>query len=242
MALRRARGDEAGAVELAIEIGKDAAVAPTSERRQACARLARRPAAEPAPGIALPGAIIDGAARRLAELAVIDNVDAELRLMPADLAHRIGQPRAVILGVIRLAIDLGAVHLEQRRSGCGRLPACEVRMRAVLRSPSRPILRPPRDRIAELSRPERRIVKASAGEQVHPGSVMELRQHLQPFLGAARQHHLLIGKGQRRIRDDDQMGADAEKPADRQYGIGLPAVGAGRADRWISSQCFPEHR
>ena len=95
-----------------IEILEFLALAPARERRRR-PRLARLPAAEPRPGIALPRAVIDRAGRRLAELAVIDDVDADRRLARRDLAHGIGKPRGIFLGVEIRARDLGAVDLDQ---------------------------------------------------------------------------------------------------------------------------------
>src|SRR5271157_279384 len=45
-------------------------------------------------------------------------------------------------------------------------------------------------------------------------SVFELRQHFEPFLGAARQYHLLFGEPQRVVRDDDQVSAHLLKATD----------------------------
>ena len=102
-----------GGVELGVELGKFLAVAPAGERRQT-ARLSRLPAAEARPGIARPRAVIDGAKTRLAELAIVDHIDAEFRLLAADLLDRGRQPFGVKLLVIGLAGKFGAVDFEQR--------------------------------------------------------------------------------------------------------------------------------
>ena len=59
-----------------------------------------------------------------------------------------------------------------------------------------------------------------------PNSVLELRQHLEPFLGAARQHHLFVAELQGVVRDDNQASSHSQEAPDRQYGIWLLAVGA----------------
>ena len=48
--------------------------------------------------------------------------------------------------------------------------------------------------------------------------VLELRQHFEPFLGAARQDHLFFGELQRVIRDNNQVSAHAQEAADREHG------------------------
>src|SRR5258706_10270052 len=112
-ATHRTGGDEAGRIELAVEFVKYGPVPPTGERRQA-ARLSGLPAAEASPGVARPRSVVDGTTRGLAELAVIDDVDADLCLFSADLLHCSRQPRNVSLLVIRLSGELGAVDFDER--------------------------------------------------------------------------------------------------------------------------------
>src|SRR5260221_2259470 len=50
---------------------------------------------------------------RLAELAVVDDVDAELDLLVHDLGDRPAQPRGVRLLIDALALLLGLDHVEQ---------------------------------------------------------------------------------------------------------------------------------
>src|SRR5689334_14255192 len=57
-------------------------------------------------------------------------------------------------------------------------------------------------------------------------SVLELWQHLEPFLGAARQYHLVVGEFQRIVGDDNQASAHAQEATDRQYDVRLLAVRA----------------
>src|SRR5690606_12878444 len=56
-------------------------------------------------------------------------------------------------------------------------------------------------------------------------SVLELRQHHEPFLGAARQRHLVVRELERVVRDDYHVRAHAQEAADRQDGIWLLAIG-----------------
>src|SRR5450759_2656828 len=56
--------------------------------------------------------------------------------------------------------------------------------------------------------------------------VLELWQHFEPFLGAAREHHFFFGELQRTVRDDNQVSAHAQEATDREHGIWLLAVGA----------------
>ncbi len=109
----RTRRAKTRGVELGVELGKFLPVAPAGERRQP-ARLARLPAAEARPGIARPRAVIDGAEARLAELAIVDHIDAEFGLLAADLLDRGRQPFGVKLLVIGLAGKFRAVDFEQR--------------------------------------------------------------------------------------------------------------------------------
>lgn len=48
----------------------------------------RFPTAQPLVSVALPGAIVDGGAGGLAELAVVDDVDADVALTTGDVDHR----------------------------------------------------------------------------------------------------------------------------------------------------------
>ena len=58
--------------------------------------------------------------------------------------------------------------------------------------------------------------------------VLELWQHPEPVLGAARQRYFIVGELQRVVRDDNQTSAHAQEAADRDYGEWLLAVGAHR--------------
>src|SRR5262245_31129105 len=113
-ATHRAGGDEAGRIELAVEFVKNGPVTPAGDRREAA-----RPAAEAPPGVARPCSVVDGTTRSLAELSVIDDVDADLHLLSADLLDRSGQPCRVNLLVIGLSSKLGAVF-------AGVLAACRT--------------------------------------------------------------------------------------------------------------------
>jgi len=112
-ATHRTGGDEAGRIELAVEFIKYGAVPPAGERRET-ARLSGLPAAEAPPGVARPRSVVDGTTRGLTELAVIDDVDADLRLLSADLLDRSRQPCRVSLLVIGISGELGAVDLDER--------------------------------------------------------------------------------------------------------------------------------
>src|SRR5208282_4925265 len=112
-AAERTRGAKARRIELAIKLGELQPVASPRECWEA-ARFARLPPTEASPGIARPGAVIDRPRRRLAVLAVIDDVDADLRLPAADLLDGGGQPRRVSARVVGLAGKLGAVDFDQR--------------------------------------------------------------------------------------------------------------------------------
>ena len=100
------------AVELTIELGEFQPIAPPGECRET-ARLARLPPAEPPPGIARPRAVIDRPRCRLAEFAVIDDIDADFGLLAADFLDRRGQRCRVGTQIIGLAGKLGAVEFDQ---------------------------------------------------------------------------------------------------------------------------------
>ena len=89
----RARREELRRVELTIKILEDLPVAPARKRGQRL-RRSRLPAAEPSPGIALPRAVIDRAARRLAELAVVDDIDADFGLVRGQTSPTASSSRA----------------------------------------------------------------------------------------------------------------------------------------------------
>jgi hypothetical protein len=59
-----------------------------------------------------------------------------------------------------------------------------------------------------------------------PRGVLEFRQRLEPFLGAARQSHLLVGELQGVVRNDNQASSHTQEATYRQNGIRLLAVKA----------------
>src|SRR5205085_4615788 len=59
-----------------------------------------------------------------------------------------------------------------------------------------------------------------------PRDVLELWQRLEPFLGTARQAHLLVGELQGVVRDDNQASSHTQEATYRQNGIRLLAVEA----------------
>jgi hypothetical protein len=74
----------------AIEVRELLPVTPPGERRQG-ARFAGLPPLEPRPGVARPSAVIDRAAGDLAELAVVDPIDAKLDLLATRVFDRLLQ-------------------------------------------------------------------------------------------------------------------------------------------------------
>src|SRR6516162_9066947 len=111
-AAERARRAKARCIELAVELAEFQPIPPPGERRQT-AWLARLPAAQPPPGIARPGAVIDPPRGCLAVFAVVDDIDADLGLLMANLLHRGCQRRRMGRRVVGLAGKLGAVELDQ---------------------------------------------------------------------------------------------------------------------------------
>src|SRR4029077_1503711 len=99
-------------VELAIELGKFQPIPPPGKRRQA-SRLAGVPAAKAPPGIARPGAVIDRPRGRLAELAVIDYVDADFGLLAAYLLDGGGQRCRKDARIVGLSGKLGSIEVNQ---------------------------------------------------------------------------------------------------------------------------------